>query len=322
MAVSVGIVGFGRMGARHLRALSSLPDTDVPWIVEPSAVEPLFDPTTGAGIPHFRELADVRDHPVDIVVVASPTSTHFDVASASLNLGRVVFVEKPLATTADQAAELVRAAAAEDVLLVTGHVERFNPAVGAVQGLLSGEKLGQPLALSFRRVGLAPPSALDSDVINDLAVHDFDVCSWLLGRPLSVIGVTSWPPKGPVEAAQILCESGQTGVQFQANWKTPVRIREFVVTTDQCLIEVNYATQSVEIVEPDVEADFERFSGLQAYSAKRTKLDIRMTEPLLAQAQALVRLALGDRDERMATGEDGLRVARMVDAAKCLSAAR
>lgn len=307
----VGIVGLGRMGRRHLRVLSERDDVSIAWTVDPV-------PSERVSWPHFSELEAALALGADVIVVSTPTRTHASVATLALAGGRVVLVEKPLATTSDEAELLLFQAREVGAKLAVGHVERFNPAVIAVRDLLIAGRLGAPLALSFRRVGLPPVGVVDVDVLSDLAVHDLDVCAMLCGSDLEIVAALGWPGSGLTESAQILCRAGQIGITLQVNWKTPIRIREFTLTTDECLVDVNYTTQVVEVAEPVQQVEFARFAGFQSHygAARSVRLPVSVQEPLAGQADALVALASGASETVLATGEDGLRAVRLAERAR------
>ncbi|MFZ2057566.1 MAG: Gfo/Idh/MocA family oxidoreductase [Acidimicrobiales bacterium] len=324
----VGVAGLGRMGRRHLRVLSELDGVEVAWTLDPAGAPPEIGEARRPGaspvrsVPNFLSIDDVIDQHVNAVVVATPTFTHAAVARSLLAPGRTLLVEKPLAATTAEATELVALAGRVGATLAVGHVERFNPAVLAVRELLAAGRLGRPLSLAFRRVGLRPIAVPDVDVLADLGVHDLDICALLCPDEISVVGAVTWPAEGLAESAQILCRAGDVGAQLQVNWRTPTRIREFTLTTEECLVEVNYTTQVVEIAEPIALQHFERFSGFQSHYAvaRRTRLEVPTSEPLLGQAMAFVSLARDGIPSLLASGDDGLRAVRLAEQARNLAA--
>jgi len=260
-ASRIGIVGLGKMGRRHARVFSACEDAEVAWTVDPAGHS--LD-----GVQSFPTVARALAAEVDGVVVAAPTVAHGEIAQQVIEAGIPCLVEKPLSATATEAALLVATASERHVQLATGHVERFNPAVIAARELLASGRAGRPISLSFRRVGLPPTFAPDVDVLSDLAVHDLDVCAFVLGLDESalirVVGAIGWPANELFESGLILVDAAGIGAQIQVNWRTPTRIRSFSVTTDQCLIEVDYTTQIVEIVQRTEELELEDFAGFSA----------------------------------------------------------
>ncbi|MGH9067115.1 MAG: Gfo/Idh/MocA family protein [Acidimicrobiales bacterium] len=314
--IRVAVVGLGRMGRRHLRVLSEMTGVEVVCTVDPLA------PERSAGLPHFpspqRALASLG---LDAAVVATPTSTHGEVAGILLEAGVPTLVEKPLAATVVEAEDLAGVANRTGTALVVGHVERFNPAVQGVQELLAAGTLGTPLAFTFRRVGLPPSSPPDADVLADLAVHDLDVCALLSGQTPTLVGAVAWPDSGPAESAQLLLLAGGASVALQVNWRTPIRIREFSLTTDRCLVEVNYTTQDIRVTEPMDTREVEGFNAFQSHygAARSISLEISGGEPLAAQASAFLALLRGQSSPLLAGADAGLDAVRLAAMASAMA---
>src|SRR5262249_19690532 len=123
----VVLVGLGRMGRNHLRVLRETPGFELVAVVDAHAAAPA---DLGA-IPLFKSLKDPAAAKVDFQagVVATPTATHYEVAMELVSMGKHLLVEKPIASTYDEAKKVIGAAQEKGLTLVVGHVERFNPAV-------------------------------------------------------------------------------------------------------------------------------------------------------------------------------------------------
>jgi len=119
------------------------------------------------------------------VHIATPNSTHFEVASTFLRQGKNVLVEKPLTLKMDEAYELIRLARENKCVLCVGHIHRFNNGVRELRRVLSDGLIGDPYYLLMRWTALMNPQ-LQREVITDLAPHPFDICNYVLG---------SWPEK-------------------------------------------------------------------------------------------------------------------------------
>ncbi|MBV9040950.1 MAG: Gfo/Idh/MocA family oxidoreductase [Acidimicrobiia bacterium] len=305
------VVGLGRQGHRHVRAAGQLPDVDVVATVDP--VSSPVDP-----IPNFGSVDEALDRlRVDAAIVATPSSLHAAVGRQLLEAGVPTLIEKPIAGTVEEARDLVKLAEARSVLLATGHVERFNPAVRLVHGLLAQGRLGRPVAFSFRRVGLPPPSPVDVSVVHDLAVHDIDVLALLAGAAPELAGASGWPATGPIESAHILLLAGGTQGLVEVNWKTPVRLRHFTITTETLYVEANYTTQRVELIEASDPAEFVGFEEFQSHygSARRVQLEARPAEPLVLELTEFVAAVRGEGLGALATGADGLRALEIAEEA-------
>jgi UDP-N-acetylglucosamine 3-dehydrogenase len=186
----------------------------------------------------------------DAVVNALPTSEHHAVTLQLLEAGKHVLVEKPIAATLAEAQELVRAAELHARVLVVGHVERFNPAITALRGLLQEGALGDVITIAARRVGIARPLAPHTDVLIDLAIHDIDICGYLLpetqGRLAFAAGRALWQNQLE-DHTDLVVRFGDAVAVVQANWITPVKIRRLTVTGTAGLADVDYLEQSLRL---------------------------------------------------------------------------
>lgn len=314
--VKLLIVGLGRQGQRHARVAASTGCADLVGTVDPNQ-------TQLAGVPHFPTLDAALDGLVgsdrpDAAIVSTSVSSHSEIAIRLLESAIPVLVEKPMAVDAAESELMVAAAANTGTLLAVGHVERFNPSVRLTAAALKGGSFGNPVACAFRRVGLSPPNHPDVNVIQDLGVHDIDVFGLLTGSHPAFSGATGWVgTTGLVESAHVLLTSAGVHGLVEVNWRTPVRLRSFSITTDSCLVQVDYTRQSVEVVEASTELDLEEFSEFRSHygAARRTQIEVKVTEPLADQMAAFVAAVRGEASELLADGEHGLAAVRAAELA-------
>jgi len=121
----------------------------------------------------LEELAEKAD----AAIVATPTHTHAEIGRRLMQLGVDVLIEKPIARTIDEARLLIETSDRTGRILQVGHLERFNPAVAAVESVIS-----QPLFFEVHRLSEFSPRSLDVDVVLDLMIHDIDVVLTLTGQ--------------------------------------------------------------------------------------------------------------------------------------------
>lgn len=316
------LVGLGRQGRRHARVAQHTGAARLVGTVDP----------TGASLPGVAHFASVEealaglgpgDRP-DAAVVSTPIGSHAPIAEALLRAGIAVLVEKPMTATVAEADHLVSVAEETGTLLAVGHVERFNPSVQLVRAMLAEGGLGKPVACSFRRVGLHPPSKPDLDVIHDLAVHDIDVFTVLAGADAELAGASGWVGEtGLVESAHVLLRAGEVHGLVEVNWRTPVRLRSFTVTTDTCLVQVDYTTQRVEVVQASTEQELEEFAAFQSHygAAKRTQMEARVAEPLAEQMIEFAAAVRGEPHPHLADGRAGRLSVDLAAAASSLASA-
>lgn len=188
MAIGIGIIGAGVMGADHARTvarqvagaeLAAISDIDA-GRAEAVAAE------TGARRALTDPRAVIADPAVDAVLVASPDATHAELVLACLDAGKPVLCEKPLAGTAEESLRIVAAEAALGRTLVqVGYMRRFDPAYVAMKATLDSGGVGAALMFHCQhRNPKAPPWFESMMSITNAAVHEIDIARWLLGSEI------------------------------------------------------------------------------------------------------------------------------------------
>jgi predicted dehydrogenase len=202
----IAVVGAGSFGQNHVRILSQLEGVELAAVVDSD-----LDAAEKAASPHgVRALASVEQLlnscQLDGAVVATPTSTHVDVAARLLEAGVSVLVEKPIAQTSAGGEELTRLATSRGLVLQAGHLERFNPAVLALEKAVT-----VPLFFEVHRMSVFTPRSLDIDVVLDLMIHDLDIVLSLTGAmPMEIraAGISVLSPKVDIANVRLAFASG------------------------------------------------------------------------------------------------------------------
>src|SRR5256884_8360495 len=176
-----GVIGWGYWGPKIARNLDSLShaavtmvaDTDASRFTKLAVNQPWIQTTT--------LIEDIFRSDVDAIVIATPVSTHFQLAREALLHGKHVLVEKPLTANVAQAEELVELATKQQRILMVGHTFEYNPAVNELRKLVQGGDLGKIYCIEAERVNLGLFRS-DINVIWDLAPHDISILLYLLGK--------------------------------------------------------------------------------------------------------------------------------------------
>lgn len=244
----VAVVGVGIMGRNHVRVYSEMPGVELVAVVD--ANPELADKVGRANhIPVYYDYVEMieqtRPEAVSVVV---PTSLHYQVAKDILEMGCHVMVEKPIASTTEQARELVGLAQQLGSVFMVGHIERYNPAIIELKRRLDQKELGQIFQIHARRLGPFPTRIQDVGVIMDLAPHDLDIMRYLTGSEVSRVHAETkrilHKTQDDMFAGLVRFESGVLGV-LEINWLTPTKIRELYVTGERGMFRVNYITQDL-----------------------------------------------------------------------------
>src|ERR1051326_2729340 len=176
----VGIVGVGHLGALHAKMFSQIPTAELVGVVDADSARAglVAGEVRTRAFPTYQELLKN----VQAVSIVTPTSTHFELARMAIDAGIHVFVEKPITTTTEQAETLVNLSRSRNVTVQVGHIERFNPA------LLALEKYKiNPMFVESHRLAQFNPRGTDVAVVLDLMIHDIDIILSLVRSPVERI---------------------------------------------------------------------------------------------------------------------------------------
>ena len=168
MALSVGVIGLGHLGSLHAKMLAQAEGAQLVGVYDLNA-ERCAEVAASHGT---RACASVGEllAAVDAVSIATPTSNHYDTARMAIEAGKHVFLEKPITETVEQARALNALAAERGVFVQVGHIERFNPAIVALDSLDIA-----PLFVESHRLAQFNPRGTDVAVVLDLMIHDIDI---------------------------------------------------------------------------------------------------------------------------------------------------
>jgi len=201
-AIRVGVAGAGGIGQHHVRLLSEMEAIDFVGVHDPrrEAAEDVASRFGAAIVSSFEELVAASD----AIVLAVPTVHHADLGCHILESGRHLLVEKPIASSLEEADRLL--AAAGDRVLAAGHVEFHNPAVQALLG-----RAQNPRYVEIERLAVFTPRSLDVDVILDLMIHDLQILHALDPTPVVEIratGIDVLTEKIDIASCRLVLESG------------------------------------------------------------------------------------------------------------------
>ena len=249
--IGVAVVGVGAFGRNHARVyhelqqrgeaiLTGVVDKDLD---RAQRVAQQFGAAAFATVEELIEKG--RPHAASVTV---PTVAHLEVARKLMRAGVDVLVEKPLASTLEEADELIRLADAHQCIAQAGHLERFNPAVRATLPLVT-----QPMFFEVHRLSVFTPRALDVDVVLDLMIHDLDVVLSFVNSPikeLRAVGLPILSNKVDIANVRLEFESGCVA-NFTASRVSTERVRKLRFFQPHQYISVDYTRQDVLIFTVD-----------------------------------------------------------------------
>jgi len=247
---------------------------------------------------------------VDAVSVAVPTVHHLQVATALINAGIDVLIEKPLASTLEEADALIRLAQAKNRVAQVGHLERFNPAVRATLPLIT-----QPMFFEVHRLSVFTPRSLDVDVVLDLMIHDIDVVLSFVKSPVKEIRAVGLPVvTGKVDIANVRMEFESGCVaNLTASRISTERVRKLRFFQPREYISIDYGRQDVLQFRVTAEEKFSldrllemagSASGPTIPGVAVNKPTVQAEEPLHAELKSFLE-AVRRRGKPLVTLEDG-----------------
>jgi len=246
-------VGAGAFGRNHLRVLRELEAASegvaLAAVVDPDAAR-AEEATKQYGIPVFATIEELlsADLKLDAAIVAVPTEKHHEVAAALLEAGLDLLVEKPLAANLADADDLIARAERGGRILQPGHLERFNPAVLAVE-----PNLKRPMFFEAHRLSVFTPRALDVDVVLDLMIHDLDIVLIFADsavREVRAVGLPILSPKVDIANVRVEFESGCVA-NFTASRVSTERVRKLRFFEPRQYVSIDYARRDVLVIRVD-----------------------------------------------------------------------
>ncbi|MBM3775693.1 MAG: Gfo/Idh/MocA family oxidoreductase [Acidobacteria bacterium] len=297
---NVAVVGAGEFGRNHCRVIHESPRARLAAVVEIDAARA----AEAAAAYGCAALGDLRSLPSDVTaaILATPTSTHADAGCALLERGLDVLIEKPMAPDLASAGRLLRAAERGGRILQVGHLERFNPAVAALE-----QRARLPLFFEVHRLSVFTPRSLDVDVVLDLMIHDLDIVLALVGREIEEVraaGISILSDKVDIANAR-LAFAGGCVANLTASRVSTERVRKLRLFQPGQYCSLDYGRQDAAVfsVSPGREIRFEQ-------------LPVARGEPLALQLEAF----LDSLETRAQPKTSGVAARRSLEAALAIIA--
>lgn len=180
MSIKVGVIGVGYLGQHHARIYSEIEDAELSALVDvdEDRAKKLATQYNCKAYTDYREIIGK----LDAVSIVTPTTSHYSVAIDCLRMGKDLLIEKPITVTVAEADDLINEAAKKGCILQVGHIERYNPAVKAVSGMIKDIQF-----LESERLSPFMGRGTDVDITLDLMIHDIDIMMGLVSSPVKDI---------------------------------------------------------------------------------------------------------------------------------------
>lgn len=320
--LGLGVIGAGYWGPKHIRNFVAL-GAGMAWLAD---VDASRLKAVKSDYPHLRTTNDYREvlaaREVDAVVIATPVSTHAELAEAALRAGKHVLVEKPLAHSSAAARKLVELADARGLVLMVGHTFLFSPAVRYLRDLIRSGELGEIYYAHSQRLNLGLFQA-DINVMWDLAPHDVSILMHLLDLPVttaSAHGRSYVQPRIEDVAHVNLTFGDHVHAMIHVSWLDPNKVRRMTVVGSRKMVVYDDVETLEKIrifdkgVEPPPVSSFGEFQLSYRYGSITVPY-LPSVEPLRAECQHFLQCI--ERDQLPLTdGRHGLDVVRVLEAAE------
>jgi predicted dehydrogenase len=286
------VIGVGHLGQHHARLLASIEGVDLVGVCDTNRSR-ADDIAAKFGGQSFGDVRDLVSR-VDAVTIAAPTVSHVELALPFLESGIATLVEKPIASSVEEAERLIDTAQRGRALLATGHTERFNPAVAAALPLIE-----EPRFIEIHRLGTFPERSLDIDVIFDLMIHDLDLLLTVVKSEVvsvEAVGVNVLTPKADIANARLRFASGCIA-NLTASRISRERVRKARFFQKDAYVSIDFAAQELEV-----------YRLVQHASTRPIihggKMDVSREEPLRRELEDFVDAVRTGRSPGV-TGRDG-----------------
>jgi predicted dehydrogenase len=321
--INIGIIGYGYWGPNLVRNFSEIPGVNIKTV---SDFKPELLAKVQARYPKINITRDCRDiftdPQIDAVAIATPVSTHFDLALAALQAGKHVLVEKPMTVSSEQAIRLIDEAEKRNLVLMVDHTFVYTGAVRKMRDLVVSKTLGDIYYYDSVRVNLGLFQH-DVNVIWDLAVHDLSIMNYVLpSQPyaVSATGVSHVPGEPENIAYLTLFFQSNLIAHIHVNWLAPVKVRRTLIGGSEKMIVFDDLEPSEKLkiydkgitVNGNTESLYQMLIGYRTGDMWSPKLD--MTEALRLEGLHFIDcITKGERP--ITDGEAGLRVVKILEAA-------
>lgn len=240
--IRVGVVGTGHMGSYHVRTYAEFQNVELVGVVDidEEKAEEIAKQYNTKAYSDYREIIDK----IEAVNIAVPTSKHYQIAKDFLEAGKHVLVEKPVTSSLKEAEELLSLSQSKNLVLQTGHVERFNAAVNELKNIVKN-----PILIECRRLGPRNSRIVDTGVVLDLLIHDVDIILRLVDSKITKINVAGAPIYSEFEDmanVQLVFANGCVA-NLTASRVTEEKIRTLAITQPDAYIFLDYAEQDLQI---------------------------------------------------------------------------
>ncbi len=281
--LKIGVLGVGHLGKIHVKCIQQTDCFELIGFFDPND-ENARQVIESQGVKRFERVEELLEL-VDVVDIVTPTITHFELALLAIQHGKHVFIEKPLCNTVEEAETLLAACREHGVKVQVGHVERFNPALLA----LENTKLS-PMFIEAHRLAVFNPRGTDVSVILDLMIHDLDIVLSLVDSEVKGVhanGVSVVSDTPDIANVRLEFENGCVA-NLTASRISMKQMRKVRLFQPDAYISLDFLEKNAQVIRlydegsPDIPKDANLMDLQTAKGKKHIHIDMPQTEPVNA----------------------------------------
>jgi predicted dehydrogenase len=315
--LAAAVLGLGMIGRHHARILQTSPRVEFAGAVEIAGDRYHSVMDAGLVFPTLEELLAARR--VDFAIVALPTDDHLSAATRLAHAGVHVLIEKPLAGTSAESAEIIAACEDAGIQAAVGHVERYNPALLELRRRMTAGQIGEIFLIATERIGPFPDRVRDVGVVKDLATHDLDLVRWLSDSTVEALAAQVSHRMGR-DHEDLVSVTGRLvgGTVFSTlvDWLSPTKVRRTRVVGEGGMLLANTLTADLTFYEnATVSSEWDSTQALRGVSeGNAVTYALARREPLLVEIESFCDFVEGRPGAEVVTLEDGLRAVEVAEA--------
>ena len=291
--IKVGVVGVGYLGQFHAEKYAKIEGVELVGVVDIDSTRAREIAKRHRTQPFFRH-SDLYDK-VQAVSIAVPTPSHYSIAKDFLLRGIDVLLEKPISTTLEEADELIQSAESKDLILQIGHLERFNGAMLALEGMVQ-----DPVFIESNRLGPFLMRGTEVDVVLDLMIHDLDIIlSWVQSKVkwLHSVGIPVLTPHIDIANVRVEFENGCTA-NLTASRVSRERVRKIRLFQPKGYLSIDFLSQKVIYAGKKEEAEEGKLPKIVI-----RKIPVKKVDPLKMEMESFLQSVRDRRPPRVTGGE-------------------
>jgi predicted dehydrogenase len=318
--MKVGIIGLGYWGPNLVRNFFAHDKIDSVVACDKRPDRLKFIKSKFPGVKLTEDFNELINSDLDIIAIATPVDTHFDLAEQSLRAGKHIWVEKPFTTTSAQGEDLIELAESKNLKIFVDHTFIYTGAVRKMRELVDSGELGKVLHFDSVRINLGLFQR-DINVIWDLAPHDLSIMNYVISRhkasAVSAHGIANYNGKENIAHLSIYFEDN-CFAHFHVNWTSPVKIRKMIVGGDKKMLVFDDMENFEKIKVYDSGVDMKTTASIHEALVQYRIGD--MYSPKIPQTEALTAAvdeficALEENRNPLTSGYEGLDVVRILEA--------